>query len=771
MTFGSSTYRTGGDVPGRELVQIVEIRQPICANTYGTAPCTATGGVDVKCYNCRAGCQDTENYRHTPDDHLSADLLKSDGDTVTSGEITRTADLFAAFDVTFDGTPEGTIWEQGGTTQGAYLGITGSNLVFRAGDGSVSDGVNVAKITYPVTSLVGLGGTLYVEIDVSTDTVTLWWWDVDRRELTELGSDTATSGLPASWADATDGGVGIDNTVPTGEDGGAWNGGLSQARFYDSASAPDMTADFVLPLYFGRKQVSKPPGLAYVMPFLESVSTTPTRLNVVGSNRNASPLGLRSVCRVTMSDHPGTDRIVDPYRSGRTFDPSTRGSWWTKWLVRNKFGKLGATMIVYEGYKGQTLSQMTARRYEIENIDGPNEAGTVTIRARDILARLDDRKAQAPVASPGALYADITDIQTTIEVAGATEDDYDASGTLRINNEVMTYSSVTTNVDNRLEFTISGRGTDGTTADAHSTDDTVQLCLRYTEQRADAIIEDLQTNYAGVPYSLLDRAAWKSEFDSFLPAYNLTALITSPEPVNKLLAEICEQATLLLWWDEREQKVKLKGVRALDAVPDTLTQEEHILEGSVSLKELPTERVSRVLIRYNQTDPTKNLDDPTNRASSYLAADFDLETPEKYGVASTRVIYARWLPTFALVLTTASKIQLRYSDVPQEITFSLDAKDASYWVGDTVILTHYLLIEQYGQQSMRQWLILSADEVEPGHVVRYTAVDATLAGYIALILPNSTGDYVGDGTDQFNGAWISRNDGTYTNGDIGARIT
>lgn len=43
---------------------VVEIDLPRCANTYGTAPCTAAVGVtgDQKCFNTRRTCQDTPNY-------------------------------------------------------------------------------------------------------------------------------------------------------------------------------------------------------------------------------------------------------------------------------------------------------------------------------------------------------------------------------------------------------------------------------------------------------------------------------------------------------------------------------------------------------------------------------------------------------------------------------------------------------------------------------------------------------------------------------------
>jgi len=50
---------------GREPVHLVEIVQPFCDNTYGTAPCTASGTDDEKCYNTRATCQDPDNFALT----------------------------------------------------------------------------------------------------------------------------------------------------------------------------------------------------------------------------------------------------------------------------------------------------------------------------------------------------------------------------------------------------------------------------------------------------------------------------------------------------------------------------------------------------------------------------------------------------------------------------------------------------------------------------------------------------------------------------------
>jgi hypothetical protein len=68
-------------------------------------------------------------------------------------------------------------------------------------------------------------------------------------------------------------------------------------------------------------------------------------------------------------------------------------------------------------------------------------------------------------------------------------------------------------------------------------------------------------------------------------------------------------------------------------------------------------------------------------------------------------------------------------------------------------------------------MITGAEDMHMQDRVRYTAIDATLAGFIYVILDNSTPDYQGDGSDQFNGTWISNAQGLYSNGDQGARIS
>lgn len=45
-----------------QRIQVVQLDQPLCVNTFGVAPCTATG---TKCYNTLKTCKDTANYDAT----------------------------------------------------------------------------------------------------------------------------------------------------------------------------------------------------------------------------------------------------------------------------------------------------------------------------------------------------------------------------------------------------------------------------------------------------------------------------------------------------------------------------------------------------------------------------------------------------------------------------------------------------------------------------------------------------------------------------------
>lgn len=509
-------------------------------------------------------------------------------------------------------------------------------------------------------------------------------------------------------------------------------------------------------------------GIPQLIPSLLSVSTAPTQINLATANRDSQGLGNRALCKITFKDHPHTDFRVDPYVDGRSWNPLDRGTFWGKWTIRNKY-RQNIIIRIYEGYVGEALVDMTKRTYFLQSVKGPGGSDRVTIEGKDILARIEERKAQAPAASPGQLYADLNDTDTSFEVALATEDDYAASGTLMIDEELMTYTS-RANSTNGVTFSGITRGTDGTVADEHSAEESVQQCVRYTQANVDDVITDLLVNYGGIDSGFIDTTSFTEETQSFLGFYLLDTIITEPTAVSTLVSQIQEQVSAYIWWDERETKIKMKAIRGiLDPAP-TITDDANILEGSFSLSEKPKERTSQVWIWYGRDDYTKGIKEPLSYANLYVEANLESESEELYGEPSIRKIYANWLRTAALSNTTASKIITRYVDIPSVCTFRMDAKDRQYWVGDDVNISHYLDVDEFGARRVRQWTITSAEEVVPGEVVQYTAEDTTLYGRMYFIMADGSADYPGYGLAPWKNCYIGNADGLLSDGQRAGTI-
>jgi hypothetical protein len=436
-------------------------------------------------------------------------------------------------------------------------------------------------------------------------------------------------------------------------------------------------------------------------------------------------------------------------------------------MARNKY-RQNIQIVVYEGYFGQALSAMSQKTYFFESIQGPDDGGRITIQGKDILARLEERKAQAPLASPGVLYVAINAAVTSFEVSGAVEADYPATGTIRIDNEIMTYTGRATST-NGVTFTGVTRGTDGSTAATHNVSALVQNCLRIVDQRVDDTLELLLETYGNIPATYLDLAGWATEVSTYLSFWRLNALITIPTSVTQLASDIQEQVLVNAWWDEKDALVKLKAIRGVDAEPPLLTAENNIVSGSFVLTEKPRERVSQVWVYFDQRDKTRGANEEANFSSAVIVADLVAEA--LYDEPSIRKIYGTFLSSEALAGTTASKIITRYVDVPSQVQFRMDAKDRAYWVGDTVRISHPNDVDQYGNRRIRQWAIISAEEVEPGETVQYVAEDTTLYGRIYYIMASGSANYPGYDVAPFKNGYIGNAAGVVSDGQTAARIS
>ena len=482
-------------------------------------------------------------------------------------------------------------------------------------------------------------------------------------------------------------------------------------------TALDLTASavtrFVKPAANRTLATGFQPGTA--IPALMAVDTAPTVLNVGAGNDDLSPLGARAVATVALMDFPFNDVGFDPYPSTRSYNPVTRGSFWTKWLARNPY-HVGYTLRIYDGYFGDDLSAMIMREYSIEKIDASRSS--VRITAKDILRKITDNQIKAPALSNGALALAIGAADTSFTVAGAVLADYPATGWVRIGSEMIAYTSRVTSGSN-LVFSGLTRGALNTTAAGQSLNARVQRVLAYIDTPFSDIIYDLLTVWGEIPAGFITKPDWDAEFDEWRSLYRFTGYVTEPTDVDRLVGELCQQGLANVWWDERVQKIIFRAQRP-NFAPRTLTQEGDIVADSFVVTENPKDRCSQVYVYFNPRSPVLNLTDKNSFANAEAFIDVDKE--RQYGETKVKEIFCRWVPTNVIARTLGQAYLLRFRDVRKEISFTLTAKDITdAWTGTVLQLRHFLLADFTGLERVSPWIITSAETVEQGALYRFIA--------------------------------------------------
>lgn len=420
-----------------------------------------------------------------------------------------------------------------------------------------------------------------------------------------------------------------------------------------------------------------PIGLGTAIPSIQDISITPSQLDIRGG------LGARSNLTITFADHPSSDTAFteDKYTADRTYIASDRGTFWGKLRARNPYYE-GRAIRVKSGYLSADGSYSAAdfqtRYYVIDRIDV--SGGKATVKAKDPLNLAS--KAVAPAPTESTLNGAITAGATSITVQTGEGSLYSSGDYIRIGKEVILVDSVSTDT-----LTVT-RGQYNTTAEAHADDDSIQICLEYSGVRTDDVIYDLLVNYAGVDSSFCPTSAWADEVDTYL-AYNVNTLITEPTDVQKLLRELAESAPHFLFWDERDQDIKLRVLKEPPATANCLTDDANFIGGSVQVHDMPEDRISTVIVYYGQVDPTQKLDEVRNYDIAY--ARIDADSVSRYGSDKVKRIFSRWISSTgtSAAKTAAARIGRRFADVPRKAVFDLDPKDSDRWAGDIVCLNHH----------------------------------------------------------------------------------
>ena len=574
----------------------------------------------------------------------------------------------------------------------------------------------------------------------TTDLASTLFWGVQLEVSAAVGHYTPTTTAAATGAcTAVVGAQGkCYNTRETCQDAPNYQRGLKTYRFIEQQSnlPPDVDA----------------------IPSLVSVSAAPTKITP------GKGLGHRASVTCTFDDHPHHDRGVDPYFSERTFDPMEQGTFWSKFLARNPHYN-ARTLRVLSGYivTPWDWGAFDRREYVIDRIDGPDRSGRVKLVAKDILKLADDKRAKCPVATSGELTASLAaGVTTSFTVTTGTGSEYAASGYVRIGDEIIQYASRSGDT-----FSTLTRGTWGTADASHGSGDSVQMCQAWSSVNVRTVIDNLLVNFAGISATYINAADWDAEETAWLSTYSLTAIISDPTGVNKLLGELMEQCQLMLWWDDRAQQIRLKAIAPpLGNLPTTINDDEHLLADSLNVKESANDRVTQVWIYYAPKDYT---DDKTgNYQRLYISADLDAESADQFGDKRIEVIKSRWfnITNSAAASQTAGRIFAARKRSPKIVTFALDAKDlVNYSVGDIIDIATDAIVDFNGAPKTVRGVLTDQNEKKQGTEVAYTLLSGVGQGRFGFIGPNTLGDYSAESSANKNSyAFIGNNTGAFSDG-------
>jgi hypothetical protein len=501
------------------------------------------------------------------------------------------------------------------------------------------------------------------------------------------------------------------------------------------------------------------------IPCLLSVQPTAGRIDPKG-------LGTRGTVTVQMQDFATADR-EDPYPTSRPWGTHAAGTWWVRFLARQPYLE-GRSLRLVTGYAapggGYDATNMQVQAYVIDRITGPDASGTVSITARDPLALTDNDKSQFPAPTGAALRDAINAVQTTAILRDGNGAKLPSSGSLIIGKEIMSF----TRTGDALTVARAQQGTTAATAAAGAA---VQAVTGFTAAPI-ANVLGILLNAAGIPDTQLDLAGWATECDRWLPGNTLTVILTKPAGIKSLIAEVCEQGQVAIWWDTRAQLVRLRALRPAlrDEVTD-LTDTAHLLAGSVQVTTDPTQRVSAVAVYFDLLGPNEDPTKPASYRQAYVQADIEAGDPDglQYRSERTRTILARWLGSAEATQaeTLAVRTLLLYRDPPRTINFKLDAKDSALWTGHAVTITTRQITDDTGAPLPVVALLTEAKETTDGTEFSYQASGIGVTTRYAIITDDAAPDYTAASpAERDPGGYISTDvaDSRMSNGDEPYRI-
>lgn len=488
-----------------------------------------------------------------------------------------------------------------------------------------------------------------------------------------------------------------------------------------------------------------PEGDPPVFPTILSVETAPTRLDP------GRGLGIRSSVEIELQDHPYSDVGVDPYLRERAVNFANQGSFWGRMQARNKFYE-GRSLVLRQGYLEGGLfveDNFKSRRYAIHRISGPDDNGRVVVEAKDFLKFADSSRRQFPIQSSAELPTAINNSDTTFSILDRGSEILNAFNSgqryIRIDDEVLYVNSVVATSGaqysvNVVRASLPPAYPGPMDSYPHGAEATVQVCHYFDDEPVQDIIYYLLNAVCEIDAFYLPLAEWTDSLERVgYQNYTFTRLLVEPEGVKDLLQELTEH-NILLWWDEREQSIRVSVVFPQIEEPAEFQQRD-VLDGSVSVTYDVKHRVSQTWVFFGDRNPILDRDKASTYQRVEVRADLDAESLEEYRESKIKKIYSRWLPISkrSVAAEISSRMLAEFRDTKRVVKFSLDPKDDEVWTGDLAKVPTYAVQDQFGvPDSGIIYRVLEVEEILnlEGVQFRFMASEAGAAIRFGLIAPN-----------------------------------
>jgi hypothetical protein len=773
-----------------------------CDNVYGQAPCTATGAVGFECYQCFSTCQDKANYvpvnkfltlndngPRVPVAGTPGEVGTLDPGFINPASVLSEGNLRINFGTAFASpcsarstnshTTGKWVFEvtnaatQSDTTNQSWAGIClagqqinnipGGDFEVPPGDSELGYSVQYGNHAVGTDSWIwhlSVRGNIpphnwtdageHMMICVDLDAGTISFISEEVGTLTQFYSGIASNTWFAciagggSAADMTInlGATPFTNAIPAGYS--PWNGGVGTV-------IPDT----------GYPCLTKPPKLTSAQ---------------IKRGEGLSSIGAVTITARDFVDADRPPHGLDPYWETRS--PVTGGTFFPRLKARYPYLQRSAVFIAYYTFDAAGAKVIHSfRRYAFDTMQGPDAAGTVIIKARDVLAALSGEDSVTPLVDNSELTSNINSTATSIPISNAFSPPWPVTnGEFTVGDEAIFYAAF-----DGVTATGCIRGLNDTTPVKHDAGDRTQVVTLYANMNVVDVIYDLLVTHAGIdpariPYNNnpLDPDEWDIEKEKYLSGHTINHGIPQPKKVYVLLKGLLSQCYLHMWYEPTTALVRLAAtntrVAELEATP--VTEERDILAGTLKIKEVREGMVTQAWTYFDKYSYTLS-DEPQNFGSVFVTVNTELEDPNAWGQKTIRPLLADWLRGGGNIAITTNNRTLNENNAPRyEVTFQVDGS-STLLLGEFITLSLFQVQDPAGVPITVSCQIVKHTELIPTARIEITATILRIIDLDAAPLRfgnivntfNETVEY-SDATQlaKDSWAWVST-PGGFANGD------